>query len=59
MRPIKFFNFALPYETYQELKRISNETGQSVAEIVREGINYVLKNKNYKIRVTNEQRANS
>ena len=43
MRPIKFFNFALPYETYQELKRISIESEKPIAEIVRQGIGLVLK----------------
>lgn len=43
MRPIKFFNFALPYETYQELKQISIESEKPIAEIVRQGIGLVLK----------------
>jgi predicted DNA-binding protein len=44
MKPIKFFNFMLPYETYQELKRLSIESEKSIAEIVRHGINRILKN---------------
>jgi len=44
MRPIKFFNFALPFETYQELKQISIESEKPIAEIVRQGINRILKN---------------
>ncbi len=44
MRPSKFFNFVLPYETYQELKQISIESEKPIAEIVREGISRILKN---------------
>lgn len=44
MRAIKFFNFAMPYEVYQELKTISIKRETPIAEIVREGINLVLKN---------------
>lgn len=43
MRPIKFFNFALPYEMYQELKQISIESEKPIAEIVRQGIDLILK----------------
>lgn len=43
MRPIKFFNFALPFETYKELKQISIESEKPIAEIVRQGIGLVLK----------------
>ena len=44
MKPVKFFNFAMPYETYQELKQISIESEKPIAEIVRHGIDRVLKN---------------
>jgi len=43
MRPSKFFNFVLPYETYQELKQLSIESEKPIAEIVRQGIGLVLK----------------
>ena len=44
MRPIKFFNFALPYEMYEKLRRLSIESEKPIAEIVRQGIDLVLKN---------------
>ena len=43
MSPIKFFNFALPFGTYQELKRMSHKAGRSIADIVREAIDDFLK----------------
>ncbi len=43
MKPVKFFNFAMPFEMYQKLKRISIESERPLAEIVRLGIEYVLK----------------
>lgn len=43
MKPVKFFNFAMPFETYRELKRISIESEKPIAEIVRQGIGLVLK----------------
>lgn len=46
MKPVKFFNFAMPFETYRELKKISIESERPLAEIVRQGIEYVLKSEN-------------
>lgn len=43
MKPIKFFNFALPFETYQELRTIAIKKEVSIAELVRQGIEYLLK----------------
>lgn len=45
MKPTKFFNFALPFETYQELRMIAIKREISIAEIVRSGIDLLLKGK--------------
>lgn len=44
MIPSRNFNLILPYEMYRKLKSISAETEKPVAEIVRRGIDLVLKN---------------
>ena len=44
----RFFNLLLPYSQYEELKNLSIKTEQSVAQIVRQGIDLVLKNKECK-----------
>lgn len=44
MKPSKFFNFALPFETYQKLRLIAIEKEMPIAELVRQGIGYLLKN---------------
>mgnify|MGYP001562364757 CR=1 FL=1 len=43
MKPSKFFNFALPFETYQELRMIAIKKEISIAAIVRSGIDLLLK----------------
>lgn len=43
MKPTKFFNFALPFATYQELRMIAIKKEISIAEIVRSGIDLLLK----------------
>ncbi len=53
MRPVKFFNFVMPYEVYQELKTISIKRETPIAEIVREGINRILKNPSCKCETKN------
>lgn len=45
MGGIKFFNFAIQIETYKKLKAISNRTGRPISEMLREGIDLVLKTK--------------
>lgn len=40
----RIFNLLLPFKTYEELKTISARTEKPVAEIIRQGINLVLKN---------------
>jgi hypothetical protein len=44
MGAIKFFNFAMPYDVWQELRAFSQKKGKSVAEVVRQGIEIVLRN---------------
>ncbi len=40
----RFFNLLIPFKTYEELKEISAKTERPIAEIVRHGIDRVLKN---------------
>ncbi|GAN33936.1 MAG: ribbon-helix-helix domain-containing protein [Candidatus Brocadia sp. AMX2] len=46
MEGIKFFNFAIPIETYKKLKARSNRTGKPISEMLREAIEIVLKTRN-------------
>lgn len=43
--PNKLFNLLLPFETYQELRMIAIKKEISIAEIVRSGIDLLLKGK--------------
>jgi len=45
MRPSKFFNFMLEYDTYTELKIIAQKTERSVSEIIRTAIGDYLQTK--------------
>ena len=38
----RFFNLLLPFNVYEELKRLSVETDKSIAEIVRQAVNLFL-----------------
>ncbi len=40
--PCRFFNFQIPYRTYEQLKALSNRNDCSVAEIVRQAISLLL-----------------
>jgi hypothetical protein len=40
--PCRFFNFQIPFRTYEQLKTISNRNDCSVAEIVRQAIGLLL-----------------
>ncbi len=40
--PTKFFNFQLPYRTFEELRDISQRNNCPIAEIVRSGVDRVL-----------------
>lgn len=44
MSGIKFFNFAIPIDTYKKLKMLSNKTGVPISEMLRQGISLVLGN---------------
>lgn len=44
----KLFNFILPFETYEKLKRISKANEVSIAYLVRQGVEIVLNNKENK-----------
>lgn len=44
MGATKFFNMMLPFETYQDLKRISIRQERPISAIIRQGIDLVLKN---------------
>ncbi|MCK6470039.1 MAG: ribbon-helix-helix domain-containing protein [Candidatus Brocadia sinica] len=41
----KLFNLLLPFKQYQELRDLGTKTNRPIAEIVREGIDLVLKTK--------------
>ncbi len=49
MEPVKFFNFAMPFEMYQKLKRISIESELPIAALVRQGVEYVLRSETKRI----------
>lgn len=40
----RFFNLLLPYSQYEDLKNLSIKTEKSIAQIIREGVDIVLKN---------------
>jgi hypothetical protein len=44
MKPNKFFNFILPFDTYRKLRMIAIEREISIAELIRQGIEFLLKN---------------
>lgn len=44
MNPSKTFNLILPFSMYRELKRVSVKREKPVAELIRQGIDLVLKN---------------
>lgn len=44
----KLFNFILPFETYEKLKKISKANEVSIAYLVRQGVEIVLNNKENK-----------
>lgn len=44
MMPSKNFNLILPFATYRELKQLSIKNEKPIAELVRRGIDLVLKN---------------
>lgn len=49
LKPYRCFNFMLPFETYERLKRISQQKNDiSIAEIIRRGIDLILKDEEYK-----------
>ena len=53
----RFFNLLIPFKTYEELKTLSARTEKPVAEIVRQGIDLILKNHRHNChegRITNE-----
>jgi len=41
----RLFNLLIPFKTYEELKEISAKTERPIAELVRLGIDIVLRNK--------------
>ncbi len=43
MKPIKLFNFTMPYDLYCELQIASRQTELPIAVLVRSGIRHVLK----------------
>lgn len=53
MMPSKNFNLILPFATYRELKQLSIKNEKPIAELVRRGIDFVLKNQ--KISSSKEQ----
>ena len=42
MTPVKFFNFALPFQLYLELKKASHQLEQPIAETARTAIKMYL-----------------
>ncbi len=40
--PMKFFNFQLPYRTFEELTNISKRKDCSVAAVVRTGVDRII-----------------
>ncbi len=42
----RFFNLLLPFKTYEELKGLSIRTDRPIAQIIRKGIENVLKLEN-------------
>jgi hypothetical protein len=45
MKPIKLFNFTMPYDLYCELQIASRQAELPIAVLVRRGIRHVLDNK--------------
>lgn len=43
MRPCKFFNLMLGFDTYTELKNIARKTERSIAEVIRIAIDQYLR----------------
>lgn len=41
----KLFNLLLPFRQYQELRSLGVKTNRPIAEIIRQGIDLVLKSK--------------
>ncbi len=45
MRPCKNFTFVLPFEKYRELRKLSIDSDKPIAELIRQGIDFVLRGK--------------
>ena len=45
MQPSKFFNFAMPFEMYIALRKLSVRSEAPIAELVRAGIRHILEDK--------------
>lgn len=45
MRPCKNFSLVLPFEKYRELRKLSIDIQKPISELIREGINIILKTK--------------
>lgn len=53
----RIFNFLMPFTSYRELRSMSERTEKPVEEIVRQGINLILKKHRHNChegRITNE-----
>lgn len=49
LKSYRCFNFMLPFETYERLKRVSQQKNDiSIAEIIRRGIDLILNNEEFK-----------
>lgn len=44
MMPSKNYNLIMPFATYRELKKLSKKKEKPIAELVRRGVDFVLKN---------------
>ncbi|MCP4367309.1 MAG: hypothetical protein GY797_04220 [Deltaproteobacteria bacterium] len=51
MKALKYYSFSMPLEMFRELRQLGHEMDYPIAELIRNSLSHVLKDKEKRVKV--------